>query len=144
MNSLTIKLCINEKRIPVHVQHGFWKGCQQIFKPQGTSLCEKRELFQCSHTLKPLLIIPAKICRYLWYIYWYYDLYLYCSKYTVCSMTYIHYNLHTLCGGMTYLYCGLGSSCHTNYRYTTEKQRKCYQNKISEKERNSLVFWVIN
>lgn len=22
---------------------------------------EKRELFQCSHTLKPLLIIPAKI-----------------------------------------------------------------------------------
>lgn len=119
----------------------FEKVVNKYLNPKAPHSVKKRELFQCSQTLKPLLIIPANICRYLWYIYWYYDLYLYCSKYTVCSMTYIHYNLHTLCGGMTYLYCGLGSSCHTNYRYTTEKQRKNYQNKISEeKERNSLVF----
>lgn len=121
----------------------FEKVVNKYLNPKAPHSVKKRELFQCSHTLKPLLIIPAKICRYLWYIYWYNDLnlHVYCSKYTVCSMTYIHYNLHTLCGGMTYLYCGLGSSCHTNYRYTTEKQRKYYQNKISEeKERNSLVF----
>lgn len=65
----------------------------------------------------------VKICRYFWYIYWYNDLnlYVYCSKYIVCSMIYIYYNLYILCGGMIYLYCGLGLSCYINYRYIIEK-----------------------